>query len=96
MGKLHKIKRAFNRLSDEQKAGVAHRKTGGHFDENNHFYFDKHLSQSYRNYIKHLCKEWEEDKRVADVLDSMIPILHAQIIQPTLLGRVGQSDVSSS
>ncbi len=88
MGKRHKIKKAFNRLSDDEKRGVLHRKTGGFFDASNHFTFSHQWTPSYRSLILSIAKQWEQDTRITDVLDNMLPEIYSIVTEPTLLERV--------
>ena len=95
MGKRHKIKKAFNRLPDQKKSDALMGKMGGYFDEHNHFHYVYNLTESYRNLIISIAKQWEQDTqdtRVSDVLDEWLPEIFELVSRPTLLEKIGITD----
>lgn len=89
MGKLHKIRKAFNRLSDDEKRTIGHRRGGGYFGEDNRFRFDVGSTKSYRKFIIKLFKDWEQEDRLNQVLDSVLPEIYKTVVtQPTLSERL--------
>ncbi len=60
MGKLHKIRRAFDKLSDKRKQDIWHGRHGCVIKPGGEVMFTQywHDAKSYRNYIAKISEDW--------------------------------------